>query len=66
MRDGFREGVGGPVRARQVDLAAARERRAWVHQQVRLRRHLLALISTAPTSDCMVAVEGEPPAEAVG
>jgi hypothetical protein len=57
VRGGFERAIGQPVQVSSVDLHATRERRAWVHQQVRLRRHLLALMSSSATDDCVVAPE---------
>ena len=46
--------IGEPVPVSRVDLDGTRERRAWVYQQVRLRRHLLVLMSSSATDDCVV------------
>jgi hypothetical protein len=32
----------------EIDLEASQERREWEREQVRLRAHLLSLLSTAP------------------
>lgn len=66
MRGGFERAIGQPIRVSSVDLDATRERRSWVHQQVRLRRHLLALMASSATDDCVVDIADAPDATSAG
>lgn len=48
MRGGFRRQVSPASRLRDVDVEGSRAARRELHEQVRLRSHLLQLLASAP------------------
>lgn len=56
MRGGFRELVNEGSAVSTVDLESTRAERERLHEQVRLRNHLLVLLSSAPVDEDLVRV----------
>jgi hypothetical protein len=56
VRFGHRPLVSPPTLVSELDLEASGDHRAWVHEQVRLRAHLLDLLSVAPIDEELVRV----------
>lgn len=56
MRGGFRQLVHPATVASAMDVEASRQRRQELHEQVRLRAHLLCLLSEAPVDEELVRV----------
>lgn len=64
MRNGFASLVNAGTSVSDVDLEASRAERCRLHEEVRLRAHLLWLLSSTVAGDGRLAIEQPKAAEA--